>query len=52
MAQKGSNVAKVVRLALEAKTGKKIVTVLNARAALKQLPAELSPQKMKDRNKK
>ncbi len=35
VAQQGGNVAKVARLELEAKTGKKVVTSLNAKKALK-----------------
>jgi len=35
VAREGGNVAKVARLELEAKTGKKVVTALNAQAALK-----------------
>jgi hypothetical protein len=51
VAQQGGNVAKVARLELEAKTGKKVVTALNAKAALKQLPAGTSPKKLKGRGK-
>lgn len=36
-AQQGGNVAKVARRELEARTGKKVVTALNAKAALKQI---------------
>ena len=35
VARQGGNVAKVARLELEAKTGKKVVTPLNAKVALK-----------------
>ena len=52
VAQQGGNVAKVARLELEAKTGKKVVTALNAKAALKQLPAATTPKKIKEKNKK
>ncbi len=52
VAQQGGNVAKVARLALEAKTGKKVVTALNAKAALKQLPAGPPPKKAKVPRKK
>jgi hypothetical protein len=38
VAKQGGNVAKVARLELEAKTGKKVVTSLNAQKALKALP--------------
>ena len=38
VAKQGGNVAKVARLELEAKTGKKVVTSLNAKEALKALP--------------
>ena len=34
----GGNVAKVARLELEAKTGKKVITALNAKDILKVLP--------------
>jgi len=37
VAQQGGNVAKVARLELEAKTGKKVVTALNAKTALKKI---------------
>ncbi len=37
VAQQGGNVAKVARLELEAKTGKKVVSELNAKAAMKKL---------------
>lgn len=37
VAVQGGNVAKVARLELEAKTGKKVVTTLNAKTALKSL---------------
>jgi hypothetical protein len=40
VAKQGGNVAKVARLELEAKTGKKVVTSLNARDALKTIPNE------------
>ena len=52
VAQQGGNVAKVARLALEAKTGKKVVTALNAKAALKQLLANPTPKKNKGPKKK
>jgi hypothetical protein len=35
IAQQGGNVAKVARLELEARTGKKVITALNAKAILK-----------------
>ncbi len=38
VAKQGGNVAKVARLELEAKTGKKVVTALNAKDILKALP--------------
>jgi len=38
VAKQGGNVAKVARLELEAKTGKKVVSTLNAKDALKALP--------------
>lgn len=37
VAQQGGNVAKVARMELEAKTGKKVVTALNAKTVLKQI---------------
>jgi hypothetical protein len=40
VAKQGGNVAKVARLELEEKTGKKVVTSLNAKDALKALPEE------------
>lgn len=39
VAQQGGNVAKVARLELEEKTGKNVVTELDAKAALKQIAA-------------
>lgn len=39
VAQQGGNVAKVARLELEAKTGKKVVTGLNAKTAMKGIAA-------------
>jgi len=38
VAKQGGNVAKVARLELEAKTGKKVITALNAKDILKELP--------------
>lgn len=40
VAQQGGNVANVARLELEAKTGKKVVTSLNAKDSLQSLPEE------------
>ena len=40
VAKQGGNVAKVARLELEAKTGKKVVTSLNAKDTLKTIPNE------------
>jgi hypothetical protein len=40
VANQGGNVARVARLELEAKTGKKVVTSLNAKNILKALPGE------------
>jgi hypothetical protein len=40
VAKQGGNVAKVARLELEDKTGKKVVTSLNAKDALKALPEQ------------
>lgn len=50
VAKQGGNVAKVARLELEAKTGKKVVTSLNAKDALKVLP-DSSPSSKKRKNK-
>ncbi|MFM9948471.1 MAG: Bro-N domain-containing protein [Saprospiraceae bacterium] len=51
VAQQGGNVAKVARLELEAKTGKKVVTALNAKSVLD--PAELEePGKKIEQDKK
>jgi len=48
VAKQGGNVAKVARQELEAKTGKKVVSSLNAKEALKALPEE----KRKGNNKR
>jgi hypothetical protein len=48
VAKQGGNVAKVARLELEAKTGKKVVTSLNSKDALKTIPNE-SAFKKKDK---
>jgi predicted TIM-barrel enzyme len=40
VAKQGGNVAKVAMKELEAKTGKKVVTALNAKDALKTLPQQ------------
>jgi hypothetical protein len=40
VASQGGNVARVARIELEAKTGKKVVTSLNAKDVLKSLPAK------------
>jgi hypothetical protein len=50
VAQQGGNVAKVARLELEAKTGKKVVTALNAKATLK--PNEIAKESKKPKRKK
>jgi hypothetical protein len=47
VAQQGGNVAKVARIELEAKTGKKVVSALNAKATLKVLPEEKKTIKKK-----
>jgi len=47
VAKQGGNVAKVARLELEAKTGKKVVSTLNAKDALKALPAKKEAVKKK-----
>ena len=48
VASQGGNVAKVARLELEAKTGKKVVTALNAKDVLKTLPANKKNPKKKN----
>jgi hypothetical protein len=48
VAKQGGNVAKVARLELEAKTGKKVVTSLNSKDALKTIPNK-SAFKKKDK---
>jgi hypothetical protein len=45
VAKQGGNVAKVARLELEDKTGKKVVTSLNAKDTLKALPEEKNKPK-------
>ncbi len=51
VAEQGGNVAKVARLELEAKTGKKVVSALNAKDVLKALPDNKPPmKKRKDKN--
>ena len=47
VAKQGGNVAKVARLELEARTGKKVVTALNAKTALEQKKLAPSPKKNK-----
>ncbi len=47
VARQGGNVAKVARLELEAKTGKKVVSKLNAKSVLKSLPEGEKPKKIK-----
>lgn len=47
VAQQGGNVAKVARLELEAKTGRKVVSALNAKDTLKVLPEEKKTIKKK-----
>jgi hypothetical protein len=47
VAKQGGNVAKVARLELEAKTGKKVVTELNAKSVLKILPEKKKTSKKK-----
>jgi hypothetical protein len=47
VAKQGGNVAKVARLELEAKTGKKVVSALNAKDALKAIPAKSNKVKKK-----
>jgi len=53
VAKEGGNVAKVARLELEARTGKKVVSALNAKDTLKSLPASKPKSvKKKGANKK
>jgi len=40
VAKQGGNVAKVAKLELEARTGKKVITPLNAKTTLKEIPAK------------
>ena len=47
VAQQGGNVARVARIELEAKTGKKVVSALNAKDTLKVLPEEKKTIKKK-----
>lgn len=49
VANQGGNVAKVARLELEAKTGKKVVSSLNAKDTLKALPNKKQTNKKKKR---
>lgn len=51
IAKQGGNVAKVARLELEAKTGKKVVTSLNAKEALKSIEQEHALISEKDKKK-
>lgn len=51
VAKQGGNVAKVARKELEAKTGKKVVTGLNAKDALKGIKQEKSLPSKKDKKK-
>ncbi len=48
VAKQGGNVAKVALKELESKTGKKVVSPLNAKAALKSQKLEIKNQKLKD----
>ena len=45
VAKQGGNVAKVAMKELEAKTGKKVVTALNAKAVLSSQPSKKLTQK-------
>ncbi len=47
VAKQGGNVARVARKELEAKTGKKVVTSLNAKTALNQKQLKVAPEKLK-----
>lgn len=48
IAKRGGNVASVARLELEAQTGKKVVTSLNAKTVLKDQPKQIDKKKKKD----
>ena len=50
VAKQGGNVAKVARKELEAKTGKKVVTGLNAKDAFKALNAKNPSDKKEKKN--
>ena len=52
VARQGGNVARVARMELEARTGKKVVTALNAKTALTQNQLETPTDKPKRKNKK
>jgi hypothetical protein len=52
VAKQGGNVAKVARLELEAKTGKNVVTALNAKDGLNTLPEKEKKSKKKEGNSK
>jgi len=52
IAKQGGNVAKVALKELEAKTGKKVVTSLNAKTILNQKQIETSAKTLKKKNKK
>jgi hypothetical protein len=51
VAHQGGNVAKVARLELEAKTGQKVVTALNAKSVLPQKQIEETTLKPKSKKK-
>lgn len=50
-ASQGGNVAKVARIELEAKTGKKVVTPLNAKETLKEISDQTKPEPKEDKAK-
>jgi hypothetical protein len=52
VARQGGNVANVARLELEAKTGKKVISPLNAKDTLKSLPEEKKRITKKSKDKK
>jgi hypothetical protein len=53
IAKQGGNVAKVARIELESKTGKKVVSTLNAKDTLKLFPEQSNnPKIKKDKSKK
>lgn len=52
IAHQGGNVAKVARMELEAKTGKKVVTSLNAKSVLPQKQIEIAKTAIRPKGNK